>query len=110
MQLVDIWEGNVVFNCETCNGTGEFRMSRHDTDPDWCHECAGNGAVAFYMGTLFANLAIAAGLCAAFSLGHQSQAVYIGSEYASGPIDEPWRPGCQRPAFLARQSRGMEGV
>jgi hypothetical protein len=71
MKLVDInfEEACVSFECEACGGTGEQLAPGRDTDPDYCGQCGALGIHVEYLGTLFANLAVAGALCAAFELG-----------------------------------------
>jgi hypothetical protein len=99
MKLVDInfEEACVSFECEACGGTGEQLAPGRDTDPDYCGQCGALGIHVEYLGTLFANLAVAGALCAAFELGQQWEfafRVYPGGarirrEYADR---KHWRP------------------
>lgn len=86
---IDFESALVFFTCERCEGTGEVRMSRSDPSPDYCPGCDGNREHIVYIGTWLANLAIAAGLCAAF---------YAGFGAGNGPRPLVWSPGCGRTA------------
>ena len=77
--MIDFDSALIYFDCE--RNPKSYAHHMHE-----CDACDGGGETAFYLGTLFANIAIAAGLCAAFKLGMK-----LGPRHA-------WRPGCQRAA------------
>lgn len=85
-------------DCKRCNGTG--MVGRPPSDPDWCMECGGVGCDWLDRSALFTlahNLAVAGALCAAFDLGgpHRS---WVSDRIDGYEYDEPWHPGCNRPA------------
>lgn len=92
---IDFDTAYVFFDCATCNGTGEQRMSRHDPDPDWCSECGGSGCHPVYIGAWLRNLANAAALCMAFRLGEHSGFMHSLPKYDPENGLRPWEPNVE---------------
>lgn len=92
--MIDFELALIWFDCPQC---------RVVTPPGgFCEGCNNAGEYPFYLGTLFANLAIAGGLCAAFEAGGR-----LGyARCASFPVDVTDR--CWRPNVDGRMAEGME--
>jgi hypothetical protein len=95
--VIDFESSLVYFDCALPRTSDAHAMYE-------CSACDGDGGIAVYVGTLFANLAIAAGLCEAFSEGARQCSAEIRLEILSGvltaaglPDRDEWVPGCQRP-------------
>jgi hypothetical protein len=82
--------------CKSCNGRGYTTALKWGVDPDWCPECGGAKEIALDMtqlATLGRNLATAAALCRAFTLGGA-----VALDAAFGIYLHQWRPGCGKEA------------
>lgn len=84
--MIDFESALVFFDCPYCRGI------QVDLPAGWCDRCSNAGEVPVYVGTLFQNIAIAAGLC----LSRQSSVKLTGVRYGKTKTVS-WRPGCGVP-------------
>ena len=87
--MIDFESALIFFDCARCGGTGMVQLAR---GRDLCEGCDGAQQHTVYLGTLFANFAIAGALCAAFKLGRAHGVDEAATQVGMWPSTNPWQP------------------
>jgi len=94
--MIDFDLSIIWFDCEHCRGNfGQFPGG-------FCEGCSNTNQWPLYLGTLFANFAVAGALCAAFKLGRAHGVDEAATQVGMWPSTNPWQPNTDGRAVPGR--------